>query len=172
MSSRPVSYSKSVGVLSCVSIISQSCAIDKVYLISRLQNAPWNCYFLSKLLFQPIHTLSQELLFQRMQFFRTANFQQVTRGGFRPWSTRKVHRVIHYSEIFPLNSIIKNFASKLLSQDSIEQEKYRRMQKRFRFGEINKNINFNLKFQYWISWKTNNLRLAIPHCSILFYKWQ
>ena len=143
MSSIPVPYSKSNGVLSCVSIIAQSCAIDKVYLVSRLQNALWNCHFLSELLFLSLcflnvltYNLSQELLFQRMQFFRTANFQQVTRGGFRPWSTRKVHRVIHYSEIFPLNSIIKNFASKLLSQDSIEQEKYRRMQKRFRFGEI------------------------------------
>ena len=39
MSSIPVSYSKNVGVLSCVSIIAQSCAMDKVYLISRLQNA-------------------------------------------------------------------------------------------------------------------------------------
>ena len=35
----PVSYSKSVGALSCVSVIAQSCAIDKVYLSSRLPNA-------------------------------------------------------------------------------------------------------------------------------------
>ena len=50
MSSIAVSYSKSVEVFSCVSIIAQSCAIDKFYLISRLHNALWNCYFLSKLL--------------------------------------------------------------------------------------------------------------------------
>ena len=42
----------SVRVLSCVSIIAQSCTIDKVYLISRLPNVLWNCYFLSKPLFQ------------------------------------------------------------------------------------------------------------------------
>ena len=35
----PVSYSESVGALSCVSVIAQSCAIDKVYLSSRLPNA-------------------------------------------------------------------------------------------------------------------------------------
>ena len=90
MSSIPVSYSKSVGVRSCVSIIAQSCAIGKVYLISRLHSAPWNCYFLSKLLFQSLYflkfltyTLSQELLFQRIQFFRTANFQQLTSWSFQ-----------------------------------------------------------------------------------------
>ena len=44
--------------------------MDKIYLISRLHNALWNCYFLSKLLFQDLYfwkvltyTLSQELLF-------------------------------------------------------------------------------------------------------------
>ena len=38
MSSIPVPESKGVGVLSCVPIIVQSRAIDKVYLISRLEN--------------------------------------------------------------------------------------------------------------------------------------
>ena len=90
MSLIPVSYSKSVGVLSFVSIIAQSCTIGKVYLISRLHNALWNCYFLSKLLFQSLYflkfltyTLSQELLFQKIQFFRTANFQQLTSWSFQ-----------------------------------------------------------------------------------------
>ena len=118
MSSRPVSYSKSVGVLSCVSIISQSCAIDKVYLISRLQNAPWNCYFLSKLLFQPIHTLSQELLFQRMQFFRTANFKQLTSWSLQILKVpggRRVHRVMHYSENLVIKYPDQNFYIKTAS---------------------------------------------------------
>ena len=136
MSSIPVSYSKNVGVLSCVSIIAQSCAIDKVYLISRLQNARWNCYFWSKQLFQSFYFLkvltythSQELLFQRMQFFRTANFQQLTswsfqllkyrgkggRGRFTEWCTTQ--------KIFPLNTMTKTFTPKLLPRGSIEQDK-------------------------------------------------
>ena len=129
-----------MGVLSCVSVIAQSCAIDKVYLI-RLRNALWNCYFWSKLLFQSLHflklltyTLSQELLFQRMQFFRTANFQQVTSRSFNTlrypegctewWTTQK---------IFPLNSMTKTFASKLLPQGSIKQDKLSTNAKNFRF---------------------------------------
>ena len=150
MSSIPVSYSKSVGVLSCVSIIAQSCAIDKVYLISRLQNVLWNCYFLSKLLFQSVYflkdltyTLSQEPLFQRMQFFRTSNFLQLTSwsfqilkysggrgggGGFTKWCTTQ--------KIFPLNTMTKTFTSKLLSQGSIEQDKLSTNAKKFRFGGI------------------------------------
>ena len=90
MSLIPVSYSKSVEVLSCVSIIAQSCAIDKVYLISRLQNALSNFYFLSKLQFQSLnflkvltYTLSKDLLFQRMQLFITANLQQLTSWSFQ-----------------------------------------------------------------------------------------
>ena len=84
----PVSHSKSVEALSCVSVIAQT--LDKVYLSSRLPNALWNCYFLSKLLFQSLYylkvftyTLSQELLFQRMQFFRTAIFQQLISWSFK-----------------------------------------------------------------------------------------
>ena len=34
------------GVLSCVSIVAQSCVIDKVYLISWLRKVQWNCYWL------------------------------------------------------------------------------------------------------------------------------
>ena len=76
MSSIPVSYSKSVGVLSCVSIIAQSCAIDKVYLISRLQNALWNCYFLSKLLFQSLFQGLYLYSFARATFSKDAVFQK------------------------------------------------------------------------------------------------
>ena len=32
------------------------------------------------------------------------------------------------------------------------------MQKSLVQGEFNKNINFSTKFQYWIGWKTNNLK--------------
>ena len=147
MSSIPVSYSKSVGVLSCVSIIAQSCAIDKVYLISSLQNAPWNCYFLSKLLFKSLYflkfftyPLSQEPLFQTMQFFRTVNFQQLTSwsfqilnypgggGGSTEWCTTQ--------KIFPLNTMtIKTFTSKF-SQGSIEQDKLLTNAKKIRSGGI------------------------------------
>ena len=121
MSSIPVSYSKSVGVLSCVSIIAQSCAIDKVYLISRLQNVLWNCYFLSKLLFQSVYflkdltyTLSQEPLFQRMQFFRTSNFLQLTSWSFQilKYSGGRgggVHKVMHYSENLSIKYHDQNF---------------------------------------------------------------
>ena len=144
MSLIPVPYSKSVGVLSCVSIIAQSCAIDKVYLISRLHNALWNCYFWSKLLFQSLYflkvltyTLSQEVLFQRI--FRTANFQQVTSWSFYTlrypggctewWTTQK---------IFPLNTMTKTFASKLLPQGSIKPDKLSTMQKIFVLRNFNK----------------------------------
>ena len=108
----PVPYSKSVAVLSCVSIIAQSCAIDKVYLISRLHNVLWNWYFSSKLLFQSLYFLkvltlppSQELLFQRMQFFRI--FNRYTRGVFRPQSTRRGGGgcSFHFVEIFRLVEI-------------------------------------------------------------------
>ena len=143
MSSVPVSYSKSVGVLSCVSIIAHSCAIDKVYLISRLQNALWNCYFLSKLLFQSLHflkvltcTLSQELLFQGMQFFRTANFQQLTSWSFQILKYPEGGRGFTTQKIFPLNTITKTLTSKLLSQGSIEQDKLSMNAKKFRFGGI------------------------------------
>ena len=69
---------------------SQSHVINKVYLIIWLHKVLWNCYFLMMLLFQSIYflrspnfskqlyTLSQELLFQQMLFFRTANLQQLT----------------------------------------------------------------------------------------------
>ena len=87
MSSIPVPYSKSNGVLSCVSIIAQSCAIDKVYLISRLQNALWNCHFLNELLFLSLCFLNvltynllqeiQKINFQKIQFFRTANLIKI-----------------------------------------------------------------------------------------------
>ena len=88
MSSVPVSYSKSVGVLSCVSIIAQSWTIDKVYLISRLQNVelePWNCYFLSKLLFQSLY------------FLKALTY------------TLGVHRVMHYSENLSIKYHDQNF---------------------------------------------------------------
>ena len=137
--------SKSVGVVSCVSIIAQSCAIDKVYLISRLQNALWNCCFLSKLLFQSLYflkvltyTLSQELLFQKMQFFRTANFQQLNLWSFLIL-TYPVERFTEWcttQKIFPLNTMIKTFVSKLLSQGSIEQDKLLTNAKKFRFGAV------------------------------------
>ena len=135
MSSIPVSYSNSVGVLSCVSIIAQSWAIDKVCLISGLQNAPCNCYFLSKLYFLKVltYTLSQELLFQRMQFFITANFQQPTswsfhilkylERGFTEWCTTQ--------KIFLLNTMTKFFTSKLLPQGSNEQNKLSTNAKKF-----------------------------------------
>ena len=61
----------------------------------------------------------------------------------------------------------KTFTSKLLSQGSIEQEKLPTNAKNFCFGGgFNKNINFSTKFQCWIGWKTNNLKLLIPHCNI------
>ena len=47
MNSITVPYIKSMGVLSYVFIIAQSCAIDKVYLISRLRDALWNYYILN-----------------------------------------------------------------------------------------------------------------------------
>ena len=102
---------------SCVSIIVQSCTIDKVYLSSRLQYALWNCYFLSKLLFQNLYflkvltyTLSKELLFQRMQIFKTAYFKQLT-----SWSSQilkypgAVHRVMQYSENLSIKYHDQNF---------------------------------------------------------------
>ena len=111
MSSIPVLYSKSNGVLSCVSIITQSCAIDKVYLVSRLQNALWNCHFLSELLFLSLcflnvltYNLSQELLFQKMQFFRTANFRQTLE--------HLGHWVMHYSENVSIKYNDQNFTIK------------------------------------------------------------
>ena len=140
MSSIPVSYSKSVGVLSCVSIIAQSWTIDKVYLISRLQNVelePWNCYFLSKLLFQSLY------------FLKALTY------------TLGVHRVMHYSENLSIKYHDQNFWA-------LNRTNYRQMRKSFVLGGFNKNINFSTKFQYWIGWKTNNLRLAIPHCNIFF----
>ena len=89
MSSIPDPYSKSVGVLSCVSIIAQGLAVIKVDLINRLHNVLRNCYFFGTLLFKCLYflkdltySLSQELPFQRMQFSRTANFQQVNSLSF------------------------------------------------------------------------------------------
>ena len=172
-----------MGILSCVSVIAPSCAIDKVYLIIRLQNALWNCYFLSKLLFQSLdllklltYILSQELLFKRMQFFRTANFQQLTSwsfyilkylGGGR--GARVVHRVKYYSGNLSIKYHDQNFYVKTAFSGQHWTEKtIDECEKSFILGEFNKNINFSTKFQYWIGWKTNNLRLAIPHCNIFF----
>ena len=74
-------------------IIAQSCIIDKVHLISWLHKVLWNCFcqdeatfrmkLASKLLFmslffQSSNTFSQELLFQNVLFFTTANFQLLT----------------------------------------------------------------------------------------------
>ena len=138
MSSIPVPCSKSNGVLSCVSIIAQSCAIDKVYLVSGLQNALWKCHFLSELLLLSLcclnvltYNLSQELLIQKMQFFRTANLP-------RP----------------------KHCHQNCFLREALNRKNYRWIQKIFVFWEFNKNISFSTKFQYWISWKTNNLRFA------------
>ena len=132
MSSIPVPYSKSNGVLSCVSIIAQSCAIDKVYLVRRLQNALWNCHFLSELLFLSLcflnvltYNLLQELLFQKMQFFR-ANFQQTLE-----YLGSQIDALL-----FPLNTTTKTLPSKLLSQGSIEQNKLSTNSKNFRFWGI------------------------------------
>ena len=87
------------------------------------------------------YTLSQELLSQRMQFFRAAKFQQLPlwsfqilkypgggRGGVTEWCTTQ--------KTFPLNTITKTFTSKLLSQGSIEQDKLSTNAKKFRFGGI------------------------------------
>ena len=142
-------------------------------------------FFLSKLLFQSLYflkvltyILSQELLFQRTQFFRTTNFQQLTswsfqilkypEGGVRGEGEGGVTEWCTTQKIFPLNTMTKTFTSKLLSQGHIEQNKLSTNAKKFRFGGFNKNINFRSKFQYWIGWKTNNLRLVISHCNISF----
>ena len=82
-------YNKSVGILSCVSFITQSPIIEQVYLISWSHKVLWNCYFFSKLLFrastfqgalicQSSFTFSQQLLFQKIVFLRTATFRQLT----------------------------------------------------------------------------------------------
>ena len=52
VSSVPITYSQSVGVLSGISITAESRIIDKVYLISWLHKALWNCYFSTRLLFE------------------------------------------------------------------------------------------------------------------------
>ena len=89
VSSISAGYSKSLGILSCVYIIAQIRVIDRVHVVSRLHKVLWNCYFLGKLLFQSFfflrslpfqcsYTLSPELHFQKILFFRTANFQQLT----------------------------------------------------------------------------------------------
>ena len=145
MSSIPVSYSKSGGVLSCVSIIAQSCAIDEVYLISRLHNALSNCYFLSKLFFQSLYflkvltyTLQQELFFQRIQFFKTANLVEFL--DLKVSGRGEVHRIMHYSENLSIKYHGQNrtftFTSKLLSQGTIEQDQLLTNAKKFCFEGI------------------------------------
>ena len=147
MSSIPVLYSKSVGVLSCGSIIAQSRIIDKVYWISRLQNALWNCYFLTRLLFQSLSFLrSLLILFCKSYFFKGCSLIEQLIFNKKPRGLLDVkvpgggggggHRVMHYSKIFPLNSMTKTFASKLLSQDSIEQHKLLTNAKMFYFWGI------------------------------------
>ena len=53
------------------------CDIDKVYLISTLHNALWNCYFLSQLLFQSFYFLKvpTENSFIGATFSKNAVFQ-------------------------------------------------------------------------------------------------
>ena len=145
-----------MGVLSCVSIIAQSRVIDKAYLIIRLHNVLWNCYFLSQLLFQNLYflkvlsyTILQELLFQRMQFFRTANLEQVTSWSF------KTSKFLGGSQS---GALLRNISIKYHDQNlcliivfsfqhwtgqSIEEwEKFSFLR------ELNKNINFSTKFHY------------------------
>ena len=121
------------------------------------------------------YTLSQELLFQRMQSYRTANFQQVTSWSFYSlkypeggrvaewYTTEKSFHEIVWPRLLYQNCFLRTV---------LNSTNYWRMRKCFIFGEFNKNVNFSTKFQCWISWKTSNLRLIIPHCNIFFYKWQ
>ena len=130
MSSIPVPYNKSVLVLSCVSIVGQGRAIDKVYSISRFSNVLWNCYFLSKLLSQSLYFLSPYLYsFVRATFSKDVVFQN---GWF--WKGN----LVDYLDLKVPGA----------------------------FTEWT--INFSTKFQYWISWNTNSLRLVIPDCNISF----
>ena len=59
------------------------------------------------------YTLSQELLSQRMQFFRTAKFQQLPLWSFQilkyPGGEGWGHRVMHYSENLSIKYHYQNF---------------------------------------------------------------
>ena len=101
----------------------------------------WVSYF--KIL---TYTLSHELLFQRMQFFRTANFQQATWWvldlkvpvGFTEWCITQ--------KIFPLNTLAKTFASKLHWTGQTVDER-----KTFSFSGnlikiLNSVLNFSIEF--------------------------
>ena len=80
-------------------------------------------FFLSKLLFQSLYflkvltyILSQELLFQRTQFFRTTNFQQLTSWSFQilkypggGGGGQGGHRVMHHSENLSIKYHDQNF---------------------------------------------------------------
>ena len=55
--------------------------------------------------------------------------------------------MVQHFENLPLNTITKNFASKLLSQASIAQDYPSEIVKKFSFGEIKRNINFSTEIQ-------------------------
>ena len=71
-----VGYSKSLGILSCVSIIAQNRIIGKVCLISRLYKILWNYNFLSKLLFYSLYFLRTSIFSKQLYSFAKATFSQ------------------------------------------------------------------------------------------------
>ena len=115
-------------------------------LFSRLQNALWNCHFLSELLFLSLcflnvltYNLLQELLFQKMQFFR-ANFQQ-TLKYLGSQSDALVTKSFH--QIPRLKLCHQNY----FLREALNRTNYRRIREIFVFGESNKNMSFSTKFQ-------------------------
>ena len=54
--------------------------------------------------------------------------------------------MVQHFENLLLNTITKNFASRLLSQGSIAQDYPSKIVKKFSFGEFKRNINFSTEF--------------------------
>ena len=78
---------------------------------------------------------------------------------------------MHYSENLSIKYHDQGFAIKTAFSGKhwIEQT-IDELGKFLVFGEFNKNIDFSTKFQYWMSWKTNNLRFASSSLQYILLK--
>ena len=117
MSSKTVPYCKRVRVLSCVSIIAQSRAIDKVYLSSRLHNVLWNCYFFRLSTFKGLYLYS----FARAIFSKDTVFQnsELSRGNLVEFSNLELLAVFVLEEFNKNINFMLNFSEESVKKPTI-----------------------------------------------------
>ena len=119
-----------MGFLPCISIIAESRIIDKIYLISWLQEVLFqllfqSLYFLRAPIFQSSYTFPQVLLFQQIMFIGAATlfiYHLVINPGVFRYKFPGVHIVVHHTKNHSIKYYEQKFCIKFAFQGSNEQD--------------------------------------------------